>query len=128
MDVPGLPAWLESMFPPGMRRRLVDVGGVRMHVAEWGEGPTVVLLHGNPSWGLLWRKVVAALAADGLRLVVPDLIGLGLSDKPRDLSAHTLSAHRTWVERCLDQVAPGEIYFVGQDWGGPIGLLALARR
>ncbi len=123
-----MPAWLEAMFPPGMRRRLVDVGGVRMHVAEWGRGPTVVLLHGNPSWGFLWRKVVAGLASDGLRLVVPDLIGLGLSDKPRDVAAHSLAAHRTWVARCLDEIAPDDVYFVGQDWGGPIGLLALAER
>lgn len=116
------------MFPAGMRRRLVDVGGVQMHVAEWGSGPTVVLLHGNPSWGFLWRKVVAELINDGVRLVVPDLIGLGLSSKPRDLAAHTLAAHRAWVARCLEVVAPGEVYFVGQDWGGPIGLLALAER
>ncbi|HVK72816.1 MAG TPA: alpha/beta fold hydrolase [Kofleriaceae bacterium] len=128
MNAPAMPRWLEAMFPPGMRRRMVDVGGVRMHVAEWGEGPTVVLLHGNPSWGFLWRKVVAALAPEGLRLVVPDLIGLGLSDKPRDLEAHSLAAHQAWVARCLDEVAPGDLYLVAQDWGGPIGLLALADR
>ncbi len=126
---PPLPRWLERRFPPGMERRLVDVGGVRMHVATWpAAGPTVVLLHGNPSWGYLWRKVVAALAADGLNLIVPDLIGLGLSDKPRDLAAHQLSAHGAWFGRLLDEVAPGPLYFVGQDWGGPIGLHALATR
>jgi pimeloyl-ACP methyl ester carboxylesterase len=102
---------------------------VRMHVAEWaGAGPTVVCLHGHPSWGFQWRKVVAELAGDGLRLIVPDLIGLGLSDKPRDGAAHQLSAHGAWFGRLLDEVAPGPLYFVGQDWGGPIGLHALASR
>jgi len=129
MDAPHLPGWIERMFPAGMTRRLVDVGGVRMHVATWaGAGPTVVLLHGNPSWSFLWRKVVAELAGDGLNLVVPDLVGLGLSDKPRDLAAHQLSAHGTWFGRLLDEVAPGPLYFAGQDWGGPIGLHALSTR
>ena len=63
LAAPALPRWLESMLPPGGRRRLVDVGGARMHVAEWGDGLPVVLLHGNPSWGFLWRKVVADLLA-----------------------------------------------------------------
>jgi haloalkane dehalogenase len=128
MTVPAMPGWIEAMFPDGMRRSMIDVGGVRMHVAEWGAGPTVVMLHGNPSWGFLWRKVVAALADDGLRLVVPDLIGLGLSDKPRDAEAHSLAAHGTWFGRFLDQVAPGDVTLVGQDWGGPIALHAAADR
>ncbi len=128
MSVPAMPAWLEAMFPDGMRRSMVDVGGVRMHVAEWGTGPTVVLLHGNPSWGFLWRKVVAALGDEGLRLVVPDLVGLGLSDKPHDAEAHSLAAHGAWFGRLLDQIAPGDVTLVAQDWGGPIALLAAADR
>ena len=128
MSVPALPSWLEAMFPPGMRRSLVDVGGVRIHVAEWGAGPTVVMLHGNPSWGFLWRKVVAELLDDGLRLVVPDLVGLGLSDKPHDAEAHTLAGHGTWFGRLLDEVAPGDVTLVAQDWGGPIALWAAADR
>jgi len=107
---------------------MVDVGGVRMHVAEWGRGPAVVMLHGNPSWGFLWRKVVAALAGDGMRLIVPDLVGLGLSDKPHDAEAHTLAAHGTWFGRLLDAVAPGEVTLAVQDWGGPIALYAAAER
>lgn len=128
MDVPHLPRWLEAMFPDGMRRRMVDVGGVRMHVAEWGQGPAVVMVHGNPSWGFLWRKVVAALAGDGMRLVVPDLVGLGLSDKPHDAEAHSLVAHGTWLGRLLDEVVPGEFALAVQDWGGPIGLWAASDR
>lgn len=123
-----MPRWLEAMFPEGMRRSMVDVGGVRMHVAEWGSGPAVVMLHGNPSWGLVWRKVVAELVGEGLRLIVPDLIGLGLSDKPRDAEAHSLAAHGTWFGRLLDAVVPGELTLVGQDWGGPIALWAASER
>jgi haloalkane dehalogenase len=129
IDAPHLPGWIERRFPAGLKRRLVDVGGVRMHVASWpAAGPTVVLLHGNPSWSFLWRKVVAELAGDGFNLIAPDLIGLGLSDKPRDPAAHQLSAHGVWLGSLLDELAPGPLYFVGQDWGGPIGLHALATR
>jgi haloalkane dehalogenase len=127
-----LPPWLDELFPTGARRRWIDVGGVRMHVAEWGpadvQAPAVVLVHGNPSWGLLWRKVVAELQGDGLRLIVPDLIGLGLSDKPRDPEAHRLEAHAAWLGRALDEVVPGALVMCVQDWGGPIGVLAMADR
>ena len=128
-ELPALPAWLDSMFPPGARRRYVDVGGPRMHVFEWGAGLPVVMLHGNPSWAFLWRKVVAAVLSSGqrLKLIVPDLIGLGLSDKP-PADAHTLEHHGAWIGALLDQLAPSELVFVGQDWGAPIGLHALADR
>ena len=104
-----------------------------MHVMEWGpsDGKTVLLLHGNPTWGFLWRKVVAALRArpsgDALRLVVPDLIGLGQSSKPTG-AAHSIEAHSEWLGAMLDEVAPGPLVFAGQDWGGPIGLHALKSR
>ena len=127
-----LPLWLDELFPTGARRRWIDVGGVRMHVAEWGPtdaaAPTVVMVHGNPSWGFLWRKVVAELLADDVRLVVPDLIGLGLSDKPRDAEVHRLESHAAWLGRMLDEVAPGPVVLAVQDWGGPIGLGAMADR
>jgi haloalkane dehalogenase len=121
------------MFPAGMRRRMVDVGdGLHVHVAEWGEPDArpVLMMHGNPSWGFLYRKVVADLLASGarLRLVVPDLVGLGLSDKPRDASRHTLENHGRWLGALIDALDLRDLVFVGQDWGGPIGLLALAPR
>jgi pimeloyl-ACP methyl ester carboxylesterase len=58
-------------------------------VAEVGDGPAVLLLHGNPTWSFLYRKVAAALSGDRFRLVMPDLIGLGFSDRPRSASEHT---------------------------------------
>ncbi|MBA3393596.1 MAG: alpha/beta fold hydrolase [Deltaproteobacteria bacterium] len=120
-----------------------------MHVLEWGppDGKPVVLVHGNPTWSFLWRKVVAAvLARDrGLRLVAPDLIGLGRSTKPATTREHTLEHHGAWLGTALDALVPGPgsrsnlqarslhfrpgpLVMAAQDWGGPIGLLAMASR
>lgn len=106
----------------------MEAGGLRLHVMESGAGPAVVLLHGNPTWGFLWRKVARALAGERLRLVMPDLAGLGLSEKPRDPAFHTLDTHARVVGALLDAVAPGPLALVLHDWGGPIGLAALAER
>lgn len=126
MQPPPLPAWLDRQLP--FRRSLVDVGGLRMHVMEQGAGRPVLMLHGNPTWGYLWRKVALALAGEPLRIILPDLIGLGLSDKPREAAAHTLENHARWLGALLDALALDRLVFVGQDWGGPIGLRALADR
>ncbi len=99
-----------------------------MHVMEWGQGRPVLLLHGNPTWGFLYRKVVRALRDEPLRLIVPDLVGLGFSDKPRDPAVHQLEAHARWLGALLDGLRPDGLVAVLQDWGGPIGLCALADR
>ncbi|MCO4763214.1 MAG: alpha/beta fold hydrolase [Myxococcales bacterium] len=108
---------------------MVDVGFAQMHVMETGpeDGPVVVLAHGNPTWGFLYRKVMAAAADSGLRLVAPDLIGLGLSSRPTDPRAHTLAQHGRWMGALLDTL-PGPLVAVGQDWGGPVLLRALCDR
>jgi haloalkane dehalogenase len=98
-----------------------------MHVMEWGEGRTVLLQHGNPVWGFLYRKVVAALQGQPLRLVVPDLVGLGFSDKP-PAAAHTLENHARWLGALIDQLQLEDLVFVAHDWGGPVGLRAFADR
>ncbi len=104
-----------------------------MHVLEWGpaDGPAILLQHGNPTWGFLWRKVVAAIRArpggDQLRLIAPDLIGLGLSSKPA-FEAHTLAQHASWLGAVLDKIAPGPLVVAAQDWGGPISLVAMSTR
>jgi haloalkane dehalogenase len=127
IQAPVLPDWLARQLP--FRRSLVDVGdGLRMHVMEQGAGRPVVMLHGNPTWGYLWRKVALALAGEPLRIILPDLVGLGLSDKPRDPALHTLENHARWLGALLDTVVPERFVFVGQDWGGPVGLRALADR
>jgi len=137
---PPLPAWLAEMLP--FERFVVEVpfgaplGSTprRMHVMTAGpeDGPVVLMLHGNPTWGFLYRKVATALrstaAGQRLRLVVPDLIGLGFSDKPRDPAAHTLEHHARSIAALVDGLGLERLIFVGQDWGGPIGLRALADR
>jgi cis-3-alkyl-4-acyloxetan-2-one decarboxylase len=127
-EAPFLPPFIESMLPAGVIRYRAWVGEHQMHVMELGQGRPVLMLHGNPTWGFLYRKVAEALAGEPLRLIMPDLIGLGFSDKPRDLDAHQLDAHGRWIGALIDGLELDGIVFVGQDWGGPIGLCALASR
>ena len=128
-----LPSWIEARLPPGARHRMVSTDAERMHVVEWGpvDGHAVVLVHGNPTWSFLWRDVVRAIRArpggDALRLIAPDLVGLGLSSKPA-MAAHTLDHHGAWLGAAIDELAPGPFVLVGQDWGGPIGLRAAVDR
>ncbi len=130
LDPPALPAWLAEMVP--FERFSVPVSAGSMHVMIAGpEGaPPVLLLHGNPTWGFLWRKVARELGGDRLRLVMPDLVGLGLSAKPHRMAAHTLENHARWLGELADGLADlaGPFVFVGHDWGGPIGLRMLAER
>jgi len=125
---PPLPAWIESQLPAGLRRYRLMAGGYRLHVMEAGSGRPVLLLHGNPTWGFLYRRVAAALAGEPLRLVMPDLAGLGFSDRPRSAAEHTLDNHARWLGALVDNLALEAPIVVLHDWGGPIGLRALANR
>lgn len=122
---PPLPDWIATMFPRGIDRYRLDVGGGEMAVVELGEGRPVLMVHGNPSWSFLYRKVMQALADEPLRLIAPDLIGLGLSTKP-SADAHTLDNHAAWLSSLVEQLDLRDAIVVGQDWGGPIGFLAAA--
>lgn len=115
-----IPAWLEEQLP--FRRSFVEIDGHRMHVMEQGEGRPVLMVHGNPTWGFLWRKVAAELVDEPLRLVMPDLLGLGLSDKPSDPAVHTLDGHIGRMSALIQQLDLHGVVAVGQDWGGPIGI------
>jgi haloalkane dehalogenase len=102
----------------------VTVGGLRMAYVSAGpaDGPVALLLHGEPSWSFLYRKVMPVLAAAGIRAVAPDMIGFGRSDKP-PAAAHTYAAHVEWVrELAFDALDLRDVTVVGQDWGGLIGL------
>jgi haloalkane dehalogenase len=120
LPAPPLPDWLAPMLP--FRRYRVDVGGYRMHVMEQGEGLPVVLVHGNPTWGFLYRKVASELAGAPLRLVMPDLVGLGFSDKPRGAAEHTLARHVGWMSALYERLGLGRCVLCVQDWGGAIGV------
>tara|TARA_B110000438_G_scaffold290447_1_gene326177 strand:- start:175 stop:1083 length:909 start_codon:yes stop_codon:yes gene_type:complete len=97
---------------------------LRVHHADFGpaDAPTILLLHGEPSWGFLYRKVMSGLADAGIRSLVPDQIGFGRSDKPANKSDYTYERHVHWMQEWLDANAPEQLFFFGQDWGGLIGL------
>lgn len=126
LNAPELPRWLAEQLP--FERYAVQVGSYRMHVMEAGEGTPVLMLHGNPTWGYLWRKVAGYLQGAKVRLVIPDLVGLGFSDKPRDPAWHSLQRHAAQIAGLIDALELRRLVFVGQDWGGPIGGVALAMR
>lgn len=116
-----LPGWAD---PP----RRVDVGGLSMAVVDQGprHGRPVVLLHGEPTWGYVWRAVTAWLADAGHRVIVPDLVGFGRSDKPAHISDHRVGAHVAWLAALLDALDLPPSTLVGHDWGGILGLRLLA--
>lgn len=120
---PPLPDRITSQLPPEVRRYRVDVEGIHLHVMESGAGRPVLLVHGNPTWGFLWRKVMAGLAGAPLRCIAPDLAGLGLSDRI-PARAHTPENHATWLANLILALDLRDVILVVQDWGGPIGLLA----
>ena len=99
-------------------------GTVRMAYVDEGprEAPVVLLLHGEPTWGYLYRHMVGPLLDAGLRVVVPDLIGFGRSDKPTTVGDYTYARHVDWVVELLDQLELREITLFCQDWGSLIGL------
>jgi pimeloyl-ACP methyl ester carboxylesterase len=101
-----------------------------MHYVDEGppHAPPVLLLHGNPTWGYLWRDVMPLLLERGFRVVVPDQIGFGLSEKPHDHDVHTLDNHAANVVALLDRLDLQRVTFVLHDWGGPTGLAAVATR
>ncbi len=99
----------------------------RMHYVEAGRGDPVLCLHGNPTWSFLYREFLRGLS-DGSRVIAPDLIGFGLSEKPRDVRGFSIEGHIDDVVALVDALDLREITLVFQDWGGPIGLGVAARR
>ena len=107
------------LLPGPWTHRDLSANGVRLHVAEAGEGPLVLLLHGFPEFWWAWRSQLPALAAAGFRAVAPDLRGYGGSDKPpRGYDLPTLSADVAALVRALGEK---DAVVVGHDWGGLLG-------
>jgi haloalkane dehalogenase len=105
-DYPFEPHWL-------------DVEGLRMHYVDEGAGDAVLLLHGEPTWSFLWRRIIPALPG---RKVAPDLIGFGKSDKPTEIGWYSYDRHVASIEQLVSTVGLERITLVVHDWGGPIGL------
>jgi len=100
----------------------VEVDGLRLHHLDEGSGDTVVCFHGEPSWSFLYRHMLDRLVENGHRVVCPDLVGFGRSDKPTDQAWYSYDRHVETVSGHLDQLELEDVTVVVQDWGGPIGL------
>src|SRR5690242_16106229 len=115
-------------FPYAPRR--VDVGGLEMAWVE--DGPSsaapILCLHGEPSWSFLYRKMIGPLARAGHRVVAPDLIGFGRSDKPAAREDYTYQRHMDWLTSFVEKLDLRGITLVCQDWGGLLGLRLVAER
>jgi pimeloyl-ACP methyl ester carboxylesterase len=104
----------------------VDLGDVSLHVRDQGSGRPVVLLHGWPDTGDLWRHQVSALAAAGYRAIAPDLRGFGGSGKPADLAAYTAPALVGDVVGLLDALGIQRAHLIGHDWGAAVAWMTAA--
>ena len=99
--------------------------GLRVHYLDEGAhdaAVTALCLHGNPTWSYLYRKMIPVFTAAGLRVVAPDLIGFGRSDKPADEAAHTWELHRSMLLALVEALDLKNVLLVVQDWGGLFGL------
>lgn len=117
-----LPPEVKARWP--YAPRYTRVNGWRMHYVDEGAGDPVVLLHGNPTWGYLYRDVIGPLVQAGRRVIVPDMIGFGLSEKPTREHAHSLDGHGANLIALIRQLDLRRVTLVCHDWGGPTGLSA----
>lgn len=106
----------------GFEPHYTEVGGLRMHHLDEGEGAPIVCFHGEPSWAYLYRKMLPVLVNDGHRVICPDLAGFGRSDKPTDRGWYSYDRHLEQVAGVLSALDLSGATVVVQDWGGPIGL------
>lgn len=99
-------------------------GELRVHYVDEGpkDGQVVLLMHGEPSWSYLYRKMIPGLVAAGYRVLAPDLIGFGRSDKPTERDDYTYQAHVNWMTDWLNALDLNNTVLFCQDWGGLIGL------
>ena len=119
-DYPFVPHYLEVPDSEG--------GQLRIHYIDEGpnDGAPIVLFHGEPTWSFLYRKMIPILVGAGHRVLVPDLIGFGKSDKPTKKTDYTFPRHVGWMRSWLQQLDLRNITFFGQDWGSLIGLTLCA--
>jgi haloalkane dehalogenase len=119
-DLPG------HVFPPNY----LAWSGLRIHYVDEGprSAPPVLLLHGEPTWSYLYRKMIPPLAEGGYRVLAPDLIGFGRSDKPTRIEDYTYLRHVEWVTSWFERLRLNDVTLVVQDWGSLIGLRIAAEQ
>ncbi len=125
MSPPPLPAFLQPLLPFHRAVYTLQTGpdaGRRIHYIDQGDPSArpVLMVHGNPTWSFLWRKVIALLP--DFRCVAPDLLGLGLSDRLPRIADHSVERHGAAIAELLESLDLRELILVGQDWGGPIAV------
>ena len=101
-----------------------DLGALRIHYVDEGpdDAPVVFCLHGEPTWSFLYRKMIPHFVAAGFRVIAPDLVGFGRSDKPAKREDYTYARHVRWMRQLIEALDLRNMTLVGQDWGGLIGL------
>ena len=102
--------------------RYTDIGELRMAHVEEGDGAPVLMLHGEPTWSYLYRKMIPGVAAAGYRAIAPDLIGFGRSDKLDDVAAYSYQGHVDWLVAWIEAQDLTDITLFCQDWGSLLGL------
>ena len=117
-----IPSWLLDQLP--YKHSWIDVGKT-MHLMEKGQGKPIVMVHGNPMWGYLYKKVLDGLD-DSRKYIIPDLIGFGFSEKIT-LHEHSLEAHSKWMAKFFKSIKEKRIGLVVHDWGGMIGIAGAMR-
>jgi pimeloyl-ACP methyl ester carboxylesterase len=109
-----------ELWPSGLREGYAEIGDVRLHYVEAGDGPLIVLLHGFPEFWYGWRLQIAPLAAAGFRVVAPDLRGYNLSSKPEGVASYDISLLADDVRKLIHERGAQTAMLVGHDWGGSI--------
>ena len=106
----------------------VEVDGMRMHYVDEGpkDGVVIVLLHGEPSWSYLYRFMIPPLRDAGFRVIAPDLLGFGKSDKPARKEDYSFAGHVSWMKAFIEELQLTDITLFCQDWGSLIGLRVAA--
>src|SRR4029077_5334733 len=112
----------------GVTHRTLETNGIRMHVAEQGTGPLVVLCHGFPESWYSWRHQLTALAEAGFHAVAPDMRGYGQTDRPAEIEAYTLLHLVGDMVGLLDALGESSAVIAGHDWGAPVAWRAALRR
>lgn len=124
-DFEGLKEW---EYKENFYTLKTEYGDMNIHYIDEGSSSenTVLLLHGEPDWGYIYRKFIDPLVAAGVRVVVPDLPGFGKSDKLSERSSYTYEKYVNWMETWMKDLELNNITLFGQDWGGLIGLRLVA--
>ena len=118
MDLPDFP-WTSKFR---------DWEGLRLAHLDEGDGPPVLFMHGEPTWSVLWRKVIPPVLDAGYRCIAPDLPGFGRSEKPDDIEWYTYDRHTAALTALVDELDLRGATMVVHDWGGPIGLRVAVER